>query len=393
MSISKVFISELSDNSSVETLFLVASKSIRETRNGDPYLCVTLQDRSGTIEARGWDDAEKMEARFEVDDFVAIRGRTSSYRGELQITLADLERVDEDQVELSDFLPHSRWSVDTLFDELQRLVRDHVQSDEVRRFLFALFDDELWRKKYLRAPAAVSNHHAYLAGLAEHSLSMARLAITLGRHYDAYYPGLVDTDLLIAGCIVHDMAKTEELEYRRSFAYTTEGRLVGHVVRGAEIVGEVARSMTPALDEHFTIQLKHLILSHHGKKEYGAPVTPKSPEAILLHYLDMIDSRMNMCWNACEQLIEGDDGGDAWSDYQRNFGSSLYIGGDAAQGWKKDLQICAGGNGPGIDPSVFEKEIRSQDATAQPQAERRSNGTKARAESTPNLELFGDEQT
>ncbi len=379
MAPSKIFVDDLVDNQPIETVFLAASKQIRETRNGDPYLCVTLQDSSGTIEARAWDDAPMLEGRFSADDFIAIRGRVSSYRDELQITLSDLERIDDDQVTLGHFLPHSRWDADAMFNALKRLVDDHVQSGEVRRFLHAFFDDPDWSAKFKKAPAAVTNHHAFLAGLLEHTLSMARLAVSMGQHYRAYYPGMVDPDLVIAGAIVHDMAKIDELEYRRSFNYSTEGQLVGHIVQGAQWVESIAADLDPPLDEHLKTQIQHLILSHHGKKEYGAPVTPRTPEALLLHHIDMVDSRMNMCWNACEPMVDDGEHDGQWSDYQRPFGRSLYISGKAADGWqhREDAQ---GSEGPGLSP------VSADEASAASGAD--SDGEDAVDPVDSNLELF-----
>ncbi len=387
MAESKVFVRDLADNAPVETVFLAADKSVRETRNGDPYLCVTLQDRTGTIEARGWDDAEVLEKRFDVDDFVAVRGRVSSYRGELQISISDLEPIGDDEVELRDYLPHSRWDAETLFASLKQLVDRHVESREIRRFLAALFDDDTRRKQYQRAPAAVSNHHNYLAGLLEHTLSMARLAVTMGRHYDAYYPGMVDTDLLVAGCIIHDIGKIDELEYRRSFDYSTEGRLVGHIAGGSALVERVATDLDPPLDEHLTTQLQHLVLSHHGKKEYGAPVTPRSPEALLLHHLDMIDSRVNSCWDACQPLIEDGDDAEGWSDYQRMFNGSLYVSGEAAEGWRGDDDRPAETDGPGFPPLTA---TTPGDDEAGPQDAAEDGGAETPATEEQNLKLFGE---
>ncbi len=402
MSKSKRFISQLVDDTPVETIFLAASKAVRETRNGDPYLCITLQDRTGTIEARCWDDALVFDERFSSDDFVAIRGRVSSYRGELQITVNDVERIPDTAVNLSDFLPHSRWDADLLFEQLYELVDQVIESTEVRRFLLALLDDESFTDRFRRAPAAVSNHHAYLAGLLEHSLSMARLAVTMGRHYQAYYPGLVDTDLLVAGCIIHDMAKIDELEYRRSFDYSTEGRLVGHIVRGAEWVGQVAAAVDPPLDDNLTTQLKHLVLSHHGKKEYGAPVTPKSPEALLLHQIDLIDSRMNSVWNACQSLVEDPSNTDEWSDYQRQFSSFLYIAGESARSWRARSRKNITDDGPGLDPRRFatvdtdrddsldeESETTNDDASTA-ESDGNGDGAAPAVAADPNLKLFGD---
>lgn len=389
MSISKVFVSELTDSDPVETIFLVASKAIRETRNGDPYLCVTLQDRTGTIEGRAWDDALALEERFGVDDFVALRGRVSSYRGELQLNIADLDKISDDRVNLEDFLPHSRWKSHHLFEKLEELLEAEIASDEVRRFFDALFEDETLRQNYLRAPAAVSNHHAYLAGLAEHSLSMARLAVRVGRHYEAYYPGLADTDLLVAGCILHDIGKIEELTYRRSFAYSTEGRLVGHIAGGCELIGRVAAHMSPPLDEDLERQLKHLVLSHHGKREYGAPITPRTPEAILLHELDMIDSRMNMCWNACEALLEGESEHDGWSDYQRVFSGSIYVGATTEGTWRGPRRPPSLDDGPGLNPAAAGETAPKaiDDATSQTPRDKIDPGGD---EDSLNLSLFDD---
>lgn len=361
MTVLKIFIADLLDNQTVETVFMVAAKAIRETRNGDPYLALTLQDRTGTIEARCWDNATALSQRFEVEDFVAVRGRVSSYREELQLTLADLERVDDGQVDLGDFMPHSRWSTETLFAALKKLIDEELKSAEIRRFLNALFSNEEFRNRYLRAPAAKANHHSFLGGLIEHSLSMARLALNIGRHYEAYYPGLVDTDLLVAGAIIHDMGKTEELSYRRTFDYTTRGNLIGHITLGAQWIAEVSGSMSPPLDKNLLMQLQHLVLSHHGHQEYGSPVVPRTPEAMVLHEIDMIDSRMNMCWNACQPHLESTDNQERWSDYQRLFNGSVYISNEAAQGWRAPVSAELPADGPGLaSPSPAEMTKREQ---------------------------------
>lgn len=390
MSKKKIFICELIDNQAIETIFLVASKAIRETRNGDPYLALTLQDRSGTIEARAWDNAVVMERRFDNDDFVAVRGRVSSYRDELQITLVDLEKAREEDLDLRDYLPHSRWKASTLYASLLELIDREIRSQEIRRFLDALFKDASFQSRYQRAPAAMSNHHDYLAGLLEHSLSMARQAVFMGHHYNAYYPDMVDTDLLITGCIIHDMGKVEELTYGRSFDYSTSGRLIGHITLGAEWVARIARSLDPMLNSNLTMQLQHLILSHHGRQEYGSPVTPRSPEALLLHQLDMIDSRMNMCWKACQPLLENADTPREWSDYQRPFSGSLYVSAKEARHWKhRPSSPPDQGPGPGIDISMAATVNKSLEESSEPLSNRHADTDRV-AESNPNLNLFGE---
>lgn len=385
----KIFVGEIEDNTTIETVFLAASKSVRETKNGDPYLCVTCQDKTGSIEARVWDNALALDARFDADDFIAVRGRVSSFRDELQLTLSDIEKVDEEGIDLKDFLPHSRWSAEALFRALNDLIDQEVRSSEVRRFLKALFDDPVFRKAYQKAPAAVTNHHNYLAGLLEHSLSMARLALSMGRHYEAYYPGMVDTDLVIAGCVIHDMGKVEELSFGRSFDYSTVGRLVGHIPIGSERVSTVARSMDPPLDPNLEMQLKHLVLSHHGRQEYGAPVIPRTAEATLLHFLDMIDSRMNMCWNAVESRLDAPEPAEGWTDYRRVLNGSLYIGGEAARGWKAASLPPSMEEGPGGAPSRGDAE------PAQPSVQQSAKEDSAPREGkksppNPNLSLFGE---
>ncbi|RAL23638.1 hypothetical protein DL240_05620 [Lujinxingia litoralis] len=389
MARSKVYIADLEDNAVVESTFLLAAKSIRETRSGDPYLSMTLQDRSGTIEVRAWDNALMLDKRADIDDFVAIRGRVSSYRDKLQITITDMERIDDASVDLADYMPHSRWSADGLFEQLRSLLTHQIQSPEVLRFLNALLDDPDFARRYKQAPAAVTNHHNFLGGLLEHTLSMARLGLQMARHYQAYYPGLVDSDLVIAGVVLHDMGKVEELSYRRSFDYTTEGRMVGHIARGAEIVGQVAAALTPELDPDLVTHLKHLVLSHHGRMEYGSPVTPRTAEAMLLHFLDMIDSRMNMCWNACEPLVSGASASGGWSDYRRALEGFMFVQPAPAGGrWGQEGRVMLQDTeGPGLATNTSpEPEARP---VAEPSSARAAEPRTPRPEDK-NLSLFGE---
>ncbi len=368
----KAYVADLQDQQVVESIFLVSSTSLRETRNGDPYLCVTLQDRTGSIEARAWDDAAALAARFDAEDFVAIRGRVSMYREVLQLTLTDIQRIDEADLNLRDFLPHSRWSTESLLETMVQLVEEEIESDEVRRFLQALLADTDFQGAYQRAPAAKQNHHAYLGGLLEHSLSMARLALSMGRHYRAYYPGLVNVDLVVAGCIIHDMGKVEELSAGRTFDYTTEGKLLGHIAMGVARVDAVARDLSPPLPDELLLQLKHLILSHHGKQEYGSPVVPQTPEALLLHHLDMVDSRMNMCWNAAQPLVGDEDARPGWTDYDRVLRSAFFLGTPATAPEPVDTSA------PGLATGDGTPDDGGDGEAAEP------------ALNNPNLSLFGD---
>lgn len=321
----KVFIDELVEGETIRSVFLVAQKSARVTKSGKPFLALTLSDKSGTIDSKVWDQAEAVATRFEANDFVAVEAQVDSWKSKLQLNVRDLQKVDDSQVAFENFVPVSRWPRRALLEQLQTLVGEQIKSGEMQRFFDALFADEALMQRYQTAPAAMNNHHAFLGGLLEHSLSMARLAVQIGGHYNHYYPGLLNTDLLIAGTVLHDIGKVYELSYARAFDYTDEGQLVGHIVQGVEMVTAIAAPLKPALPAEMILQIKHLILAHHGKKEYGSPVLPRTPEALVLHEIDMIDSRMNMIANIAEQR-DGDAAESAWTGYERLFQGRFYMG-------------------------------------------------------------------
>lgn len=329
----KIFVSDLREDEVVHATFLVTRHELRDSRTGDPYLRLVLSDRSGDVEARAWREPELLSGRIAVDDFVAVRAVVKRTDQKHVLELDDLERVDESSIEPADFFPVSRWPAEQLFDALLKLLDDEVRSPAIRAFLHALFADEERKSRFITAPAAMSNHHAFRGGLVEHCLSMAQIAAQLGAHYRHYYPGLINSDLLLAGVVLHDFAKIWELSYARAFDYTTVGRLVGHIPMGAQLVLDVAREADADIPDDLTMHLQHLVLSHHGKPEFGAAAHPMTVEAILLHQIDMIDSRVNMLWNeraAC--MVDG--AAEAWSDYRRSLGGRLLFRGENSAGWE-----------------------------------------------------------
>lgn len=334
--LSKTFIRDLVLDTHIRSTFVVSAKATRQTKYGDDYLCVTLSDRTGSIEARAWENARMLAQRFEASDFVVCAAVVCSYQDTLQLKLNDIERVDENLVDATDFLPSSKWDKEALFAQLKELVLTEVVNPLMRDFFKALFGQAELMRKFKLAPAAKSNHHNYLSGLLEHVLSMARVAVNLADHYGRYYPGLINKDLLIAGCILHDIGKCRELSFSRSFNYTTHGQLIGHIVHGVELVNEIAAAMPRQAPEEMLLEIKHLILSHHGRLEYGSPVKPKTPEAMLLHEIDMIDSRMNMCHNifAQHEDLQRSNAPDRWTSYNRPLETSLYLGGEHDAAWR-----------------------------------------------------------
>ncbi len=344
----KVYVDALSEGDLVQSTFLVLDKAIRPSRTGELYLRLTLADRSGRIEGRAWTDPEALGARLEVDDFVALRGEVTRYGDALQLDVADLDRLADDAVDLADYFPTSRWETATLWAQLRDLLSEHVESEQIRAFLDALFEDEETARQFRTAPAAMSNHHAYLGGLIEHVLSMCGVALRLAEHYDAYYPGLINRDLLLAGVVLHDFAKVWELSYRRAFDYSTQGRLVGHIPMGAEHVGRVAARAKSPISDDLQMHLKHLVLSHHGELEYGSPIKPMTPEALLLHQIDMIDSRMNML-SAERGETTSAAAPESWTDFRRRLGGRILFRGANSAGWEVETPTTAQDLiGPGI---------------------------------------------
>ena len=211
---------------------------------------------------------------------------------------------------------------------------------------------------YATAPAAKGNHHAYLGGLLEHSLSMARIGAKLSRHYAHYYPGMLNQDLVIAGCVLHDVGKCFELEFSRGFRYSDSGQMVGHITQGVELVTKLAQRVSPPLPSNMIMRIKHLILTHHGRLEYGSPIKARTPEAVLLHQIDMIDSRMGMVRNAFDEHAGSVAAEDAWTGYNRLFEGSLYTGEEKPGQWAKYRVPSGDVEGPGMTPPAGQAPSR-----------------------------------
>jgi 3'-5' exoribonuclease len=334
----KIYVTQLEPNTHIQTTFMVSAHALRQTKHGEPYLCLTLTDRTGAIEARAWEHAALLAARCAPQDIVRVHAQVTTYQGIPQLKLLDLERVPPETVDRLDFMAASRWPAESMFVQLKDLLNEHVKSPAVLNFLRTLLAHDKLAAHLKQAPAATSNHHNYLGGLLEHVLSMARMACMLCDHYARYYPGLLDRDLVIAGCILHDIGKCEELSWECGFEYTTQGQLIGHIPRGIELIEEAARRMDPAPPDGLLLQLKHLVLSHHGKLEYGSPVRPRTPEAILLHELDMIDSRMSMCFAVAKSApAASPERPERWTEHHRALETRLYLGNLDDESWRAPI--------------------------------------------------------
>ncbi len=279
------FVNELQPNSDITAVFLVQTKDVRQKKSGEPYLSLMLGDRSGEIDAKMWDNVEEVMDGFDRDDFVKVRGRVQLFQNKPQLTIHRLQRVEDQEVDLGDFFPVSARGLDEMWAELQALIAG-IGNPHLRGLLEAIFADAEIARRYRIAPAAKTIHHAWLGGLLEHVLSLATLARMTAGHYRG-----VDLDLLLTGVVLHDIGKIYELNYERSFSYSTEGQLLGHIVIALRMVGEKMRLM-PEFPPRLRTLVEHLIVSHHGQLEFGSPKTPLFLEALLLHHLDNLDSKM-----------------------------------------------------------------------------------------------------
>lgn len=282
----KVFVSDIRDRSQVDSIFLVKEKISSLARNGKPYLTLHLMDKSGEIEARVWENVDSIGARFEKDDFIAVRSKATVYLGKMQLIVSELLKVPDQEINLPDFLPEGDRSTSEMLAELTALVESCGDSD-LRRLLRSFFDDRDFLELYAKAPAAKGMHHVYLGGLLEHSLAVARLVDAMA----PLYPSL-NRDLLLAGALLHDVGKVREMTYLRSFDYTDEGKLLGHITIGVEMLNERLAGLADFPVETAML-LKHMLLSHHGQYEFGSPKRPKTVESTVLNYLDDLDSKIN----------------------------------------------------------------------------------------------------
>jgi 3'-5' exoribonuclease len=291
MSMARCYVQQLADGASVEEIYLVSDKQLRANRNGNLYLQLDLRDRTGTINARLWNAGEQLFRSFEPGDFLSIRGKVQLFQGALQIILSHVERASADQVELADFLPHTEKDVSKLLERLRQIML-HLSNPHLRALVECFLMDEPLMDSFSKAPAGVSVHHAYLGGLLEHVVTLLEGADRLC----PLYPEL-DRDVLLTGIFLHDIGKVRELSYDKTFVYTDEGQLVGHLVIGVEMLNEKAARVPDLTGERFPpellLRLKHLILSHHGTYEFGSARLPMTPEAIALHHLDNFDAKVH----------------------------------------------------------------------------------------------------
>ena len=342
------FIAALPPNGVVTFLALVREKQMKPKRNGGVYLHLVLADRTGDLGAKVWDAPETTSSLFERDDIVKVRGTIELYNDRPQLIVQRIRRCEDGEFQEADFCPTSARDPEEMFVELRGFA-ESVANEHVRALLQSILaaddddDDPAITTALKVAPAAMKLHHAYRSGLIEHVLSLCHLAEALAQKYPR-----LNRDWLVAGAILHDIGKVEELGTSRRLGYTTRGQLVGHVALGLEIL-ERHVSRLPAFPVEVKSILQHLIVSHHGEIEKGALRAPMFPEALTLWIADLLDARLEQAWRLIDQRPESEE----WTAYVPSLERQLYrwrpLEAEANLGESNGVQVSSGIAASGLD--------------------------------------------
>lgn len=311
------YVDELKAGQSVKEIFVLGKKIVKDKKDGGVYAILEFSDRTGTIDGISWDGDSLGEVS--AGDFVFVSGNVTEYSGRLQVVVNSMSLVEDSEVDAGDFLPTYSGDINGVMKALQEF-RASVRDKNLRKLLDSFFDDNEFMILFRLAPAAKRVHHAYLGGLAVHTLSVLRLLRSMQSVYD-----FLNADLLITAGILHDIGKIEEYTYKKSINISDRGRLLGHIVIGSEMVAERLRQI-PGFPKDLRLKILHMILSHHGEKEWGSPKQPLFPEALVLHFADNLDSKMEMM----RKIYSRHRGQNRqWSDYHPFLEREIYLGEDS----------------------------------------------------------------
>jgi len=314
-----LWIKDIKENAKIEGNYLVKSKSIGQTRQGKPFLTITLGDKTGTIEAKVWDRVEEISAQFKEGTIVTIAGQANTYRNQIQIQIHELKQ-DKSPVDPAIFQESSPKDIPHMLSDLKTLA-NQIQNRHLRTLIDSFMADHHFVTRFKKAPAAKHFHHGYLGGLLEHTLSVSQMAVRVSEQYPE-----LDCDLLLSGAILHDIGKIEELTIEPTIEYSNKGRLLGHIVLGVVMVEEKLKTLKDFPPE-LALRLNHLILSHHGEFDFGSPKRPKFLEAFALHLIDDMDAKIH----GLGRLLKGDRQEGSWTGFNNLFQRYFYKGDSSAQ--------------------------------------------------------------
>jgi 3'-5' exoribonuclease len=301
------------ESQTITSSFVVASKQVKTKKSGEPYLTVILADRSGQLQANMWDNVTDALNAFEQDDFIKVKGMVQKYNGRWQLTIHKVRKLGDGEIDYTDYVPKTPKDIGQLWQTLAGFI-ESFENPWLKRLVQDFMADEAIATAYRAAPAAKTLHHAYVGGLLDHVVSLCTVCDLAARNYPQ-----VNRDLLLTGAFMHDIGKIHELCYQRSISYTTKGQLLGHMIIELEMLHEKLGHI-PGFPDDLKILIEHLIISHHGHYEFGSPKLPMFPEALMLHYLDDLDSKMESMRAQFERESEVET---AWTSYNPSLGRPL----------------------------------------------------------------------
>jgi len=321
------------ENQPITSFFVIAAITARDKKgSAGQYLALTLADKSGQFEARMWEDFADVLQTCAAGCYVKVQGQVSKYQGKFQITLTKMRLATASEIDTADFIPTTQYDIPSMAAELRSYV-DAFSNPHLRRLVFAFLDDPQLGPAFLEAPAAKRLHHAWIGGLLEHVLHLVRICLANA----PFYPE-VDPDLLVTGAILHDIGKVRELSWNSSFDYTLEGQLIGHIsiAQGLlhEKIAQLNAEAAAAKVEHspsaqvfpdnLRVLVEHMILSHHGKLEFGSPKLPMTPEAMLLSALDDLEAKFQALRNEFASAAASGRSPSEPTDWVRSMDRSLF---------------------------------------------------------------------
>ena len=311
-----VYIDQLKQGMNFSDNWVIVDSRLAQSKNG-PYWDLKLQDKTGVLDAKIWPPLSSEYTDLQPEQFAAVQGEVRSFRDRLQLVVQKLEPLDtlEEDVNWADFLPVSSRDPEEMLWELENLCREELKYSPWKKLCKKVLQDSDIRGKLLRAPAAKALHHAYIGGLLEHTLSVGKICLSLS----SLYPDM-DREILLVAALFHDLGKAWELEGRISRKYSDQGQLLGHIMLTLEILEPFIQKIKD-LDQDLVLHLKHMILSHHGEYEFGSPKRPKTPEAMILHFADNMDAKLNTMADVMESMEQE---GASWSAFQPSLQRYLY---------------------------------------------------------------------
>ena len=312
-----LYVKDIQAGQQIQDTYMVTQPILRNTTKGDLYIAMFLSDKTGKVNSRMWQATEQIYQALPSEGFVAIRGKSELYQGNMQIVVNDIQVVEPDQVKLMDYMPRTENNIGEMFEQVKGVMAT-IENNDLKLLTEAFLNDQELMKQFCIAPAAMMMHHNYLGGLLEHTLNMLNVAQVLFPLYPK-----IQKDLVLAAILLHDMAKTQELSYKIGFSYTDRGQLLGHIIQGTQMITQKADDLkadgTP-INAEILDSLLHIIISHHGQYDFGSPKLPATPEAFMVNYIDNLDAKMNQT----TALIENEPGDDNWTSYQRSLETRLY---------------------------------------------------------------------